>query len=106
MNIVFMKLKLWFIQQNYFFQNLHTFGILLFQAIVIAWYTISIELAEYACTQSIIKKSFSSDCENIEDVPDDSEEQYYEEPDLSRGVEGVDYGIVYGTSNEEPDSEA
>jgi hypothetical protein len=41
-----------------------------------------------------------------EDVPNDSDEQYYEEPDLSRGVEGVDYGIVYGTSNEEPDSEA
>jgi hypothetical protein len=46
------------------------------------------------------------DCENSEDVPDDSEEQYYEDPDLSRGVEGVDYSIVYGTSDEEPDAEA
>jgi hypothetical protein len=46
------------------------------------------------------------DCENSKDVPDDSEEQYYEEPDLSRGVEGVDYGIVYGTSDKEPDTEA
>jgi hypothetical protein len=42
-------------------------------------------------------------CENIEDVPNDSEEQYYEEPDLSGGV---DYGIVYGTSDEEPDTKA
>jgi hypothetical protein len=46
------------------------------------------------------------DCENSEDVPGDSEKQYYEEPDLSGGVEGVDYGIVYGTSNKEPDTEA
>jgi hypothetical protein len=27
------------------------------------------------------------------------------EPDLSKGVEGVDYGIVYSTSDEEPDIE-
>jgi hypothetical protein len=51
-------------------------------------------------------KTLALDCENSEDVPDDSEEQYYEEPDLSGGVEGVDYGIVYGTSNKEPDIEA
>jgi hypothetical protein len=51
-------------------------------------------------------KTLTLDCENSEDVPDDSEEQYYEEPDLSGGVEGVDYGIVYGTSNEEPNTEA
>jgi hypothetical protein len=42
-------------------------------------------------------------CENIEDVPNNSEEQYYEEADLSGGV---DYGIVYGTSDEEPDTKA
>jgi hypothetical protein len=36
------------------------------------------------------RKPLALDCENIEDVPDDSEEQYYEEPDLSGGVEGVD----------------
>jgi hypothetical protein len=52
------------------------------------------------------RKTFSLDCENSEDVPDDSEEQYYKEPDLSGGVEGVDYGIIYGTSDEEPDTEA
>jgi hypothetical protein len=45
-------------------------------------------------------------CENSEDVPDDSEEQYYKESDLSGGVEGVDYVIVYGTGDEEPDIKA
>jgi hypothetical protein len=30
------------------------------------------------------QKPFSLDCENNKDVPDNSEEQYYEEPDLSR----------------------
>jgi hypothetical protein len=52
------------------------------------------------------QKTFSLDCENSKDVPDDSKEQYNEEPDLSGGVEGVDYGIIYGTSDEEPDNEA
>jgi hypothetical protein len=33
------------------------------------------------------QKNFSLDCEHNEDVPDDSEEQYYEEPDLYGGVE-------------------
>jgi hypothetical protein len=51
-------------------------------------------------------KTLALDCENSEHVPDDSEEQYYEEPDLSVGVEGVDYSIVYGTSDEKLDSEA
>jgi hypothetical protein len=51
-------------------------------------------------------KILALDCENIEDVHDDSEEQYYEEPDLSGGVEGVDYSIIYGTSEEEADIEA
>jgi hypothetical protein len=50
-------------------------------------------------------KTLALDCENSEDVLDDSEEQYYEEPDLSGGVEGVDYGIIYDTSDEEPDTE-
>jgi hypothetical protein len=51
-------------------------------------------------------KTLALDCENNKDVPNDSEEQYYEEPDLSGGVEGVDYGIMYDTSDEEPDTEA
>jgi hypothetical protein len=55
---------------------------------------------------NLSSKTLALDCENSEDVPDDSEKQYYEEPDLSRGVEGVDYGIVYGTSDKESDTEA
>jgi hypothetical protein len=55
---------------------------------------------------NLSSKTLVLDCENIEDIPDDSEEQYYEEPDLSGGVEGVDYGIVYGTSDEESDTKA
>jgi hypothetical protein len=55
---------------------------------------------------NLSSKTLALDCENSEDVPHDGEEQYYEEPDLSRRVEGVDYGIVYGTSDEETDTEA
>jgi hypothetical protein len=53
---------------------------------------------------NLSSKILALDCENREDVPDDSEEQYYEEPDLSEGVQGVDYGIIYGTSDEELDT--
>jgi hypothetical protein len=38
---------------------------------------------------------------------EDIEEVYYEEPDLSGGVEGMDYTIAYGISEgreEEPDN--
>jgi hypothetical protein len=31
-------------------------------------------------------KTVALDCENNKDVPDDSEEQYYEEPDLSEEI--------------------
>jgi hypothetical protein len=55
---------------------------------------------------NLSSKTLALDCENNKDVPDNSEEQFYEESDLSRGVEGVNYGIVYATSNEEPDTEA
>jgi hypothetical protein len=55
---------------------------------------------------NLSSKTLALDCENSEDVPDVGEEQYYKEPDLSGGVEGVDYGIVYGTSKEEADTEA
>jgi hypothetical protein len=54
---------------------------------------------------NLSSKTLTLDCENSEDVPDDSKEQYYK-PDLSGGVEGVDYGIVYDTSDEEPDINA
>jgi hypothetical protein len=50
-------------------------------------------------------KTLALYCENIEDVLDDSEEQYYEEPDLSRGVEEIYYSTIYDTSNEEPVTE-
>jgi hypothetical protein len=54
---------------------------------------------------NLSSKTLALDCENNEDVSDDSEEQYYEESDHSRGVEGIDYSIIYGTSDEERDSE-
>jgi hypothetical protein len=34
--------------------------------------------------------------EEIEGSPKDYEEVYYEEPDLTGGVEGIDYTISYG----------
>jgi hypothetical protein len=55
---------------------------------------------------NLSSKALALDCENNKDVPHDGKEQYYEEPDLSGGVEGVDYNIIYGTSDEEPDTEA
>jgi hypothetical protein len=55
---------------------------------------------------NLSSKTLALDCENNNDVPDDSECQYYAELDLSGGVEGVDYGIVYGTSEEESDIKA
>ena len=70
---------------------------------------ISVELAEYASTQSIFVP-LALDCENSEESPcqkgeyvDDIE---YEAPDLSGGVEGIDYGIVYGLGDEEVEMEA
>jgi hypothetical protein len=35
--------------------------------------------------------------EETEGIPEDYEEVYYEEPDLTGGVEGIDYTISYGT---------
>jgi hypothetical protein len=46
---------------------------------------------------NLSSKTITLNCESSEDVSNNSEEQYYKEPGLSRGVEGVDYGIVYGT---------
>ena len=82
------------------------FGYLWFRTIFhLSWNTFYLELAEYACTQSIFA-TLALDYENSEDLSEDNEDQFYEEPDLSGGIEGVDYGIVYGTSDEEPDVEA
>jgi hypothetical protein len=36
--------------------------------------------------------------EGIEETLEESKEAYYEDPDLSGGVEGVDYTIAYGIS--------
>ena len=38
-------------------------------------------------------------------APDGDYEMVYEEPDLSRGVEGVDYRIVYGADNNEAEEQ-
>jgi hypothetical protein len=36
----------------------------------------------------------------------EDDEVYYEEPDLSRGIEGIDYIIEYGVNSEDSDEEA
>jgi hypothetical protein len=38
--------------------------------------------------------------EETEGTPENYEEVYYAEPDLSGGVEGIDYTISYGTGEE------
>lgn len=38
--------------------------------------------------------------------PEDGGEIYYEEPDLSGGIQGVDYRIVYGTEDKEAAQES
>ena len=43
--------------------------------------------------------------EESDDNKQGSGEVYYEEPDLSGGIEGVDYGIVYGVDEEDIDDE-
>ena len=42
--------------------------------------------------------------DSTEDAPEGME-IYYEAPDLSGGIEGVDYGIDYGGDNEEEEAE-
>jgi hypothetical protein len=45
------------------------------------------------------------DCEELNEATlnaiEDQQDIFYEEPDLSRGVEGVDYFIHYGASSGE-----
>jgi hypothetical protein len=55
---------------------------------------------------NLSSRNLALDYENSEDFSDNSEEQYYEEPDIFGGVEVVDYVIVYGTSDKETDSKA
>ena len=56
--------------------------------------------------------SFWTPCLGYEDLGNASlnaiggqEDIYYEEPDLSGGVEGVDYTIRYGADNKEEESD-
>jgi hypothetical protein len=41
-----------------------------------------------------------SQFEETEGSPENYEEVYYEEPDLTGGVEGIDYTISYGPNDE------
>ena len=57
-----------------------------------------------------ISQTFFLDCKSSEDCitgsDSDDDDYEYEEPDLSGGVEGVDYGIVYGLGDNTMDPEA
>jgi hypothetical protein len=55
------------------------------------------ELVEYARTQTPCLDS-EGQHEETEEALEDIEDVYYEEPNLSGGVEGVDYIIAYGIS--------
>ena len=73
-----------------------------------SWTTFSVELAEYACTQSYFPNPFL-DYKNSEDCAtgsSDDDDYEYEEPDLSGGVKGVDYRIVYGRGDNIMDPKA
>ena len=69
-----------------------------------------IEFAEYAVLKICISLQSLLDLELLhteesDDTKHDIEEVYYEEPDLSGGIEGIDYGIVYGVDEEDIDDE-
>jgi hypothetical protein len=44
--------------------------------------------------------------EELEANQQEDEEVYYEEPDLSRGIEGIDYITEYGVNSEDDEDEA
>ena len=62
-----------------------------------------LNFAEYLCTHFLSTPLL--DCDHEEEAntgaPEGDYEVFYEEPDLSGGVEGVDYGIVYGADDTE-----
>lgn len=63
-------------------------------------------LLSTSCTHPLYY--FPPDCEYLEELPEDpyvAGEYFYQEPDLSGGVEGVDYIIAYGADNEGEGSE-
>ena len=86
-----------------------SFGVSDSKQIVMHIQPISVELADYARTQAI-SVPLALDGENSEGSPCEQGEYIndveYETPDLSRGVEGIDYGIVYGLGDEEMEMEA
>jgi hypothetical protein len=69
-----------------------------------------LELAEYACTQAIILNPFLDfELYNTKETEANQQEEddvYYEELDLSGGIEGIDYIIGYGMNSEDSDEEA
>ena len=69
---------------------------------------ISIELAKYARTQSILVP-LALDCENSEEPPCEQGESIdhieYEAPDLPGRVEDIDHRIIYGIGDEEVEME-
>ena len=72
-------------------------------------YTHLLELAEYARTQSYIPNpclDYENSNDPITEKGENDDEIDYEETDLSRGVEGIDYGIVYGVGDVEVELEA
>jgi hypothetical protein len=69
-----------------------------------------LELAEYTCTQSIILNLLLDfelyNTEETEANQQEDDEVYYEDPDLSGGIEGIDYIIEYGVNSEDRNEEA
>jgi hypothetical protein len=69
-----------------------------------------IELAKYVCTQSIILNLFLDfelyNTEETEGNQQEDDDVYYEEPNLSGEIEGIDYIIEYGVNSEDSDEEA
>jgi hypothetical protein len=69
-----------------------------------------LELAEYAYTQSIFTNLFLDfelyNTEETEANQQEDDEVYYEEPDLSGGIEGIDYIIEYAVNSEDRNEEA
>ena len=61
----------------------------------------------------VLNRTFLNPCldyENSNDEttekPEDEGEIYYEEPDQLGGIEGIDYGIVYGAEDEDTEAKA
>ena len=105
--IVFLKLKFWPINQ--IVSNLSHLEFPIPSKLLCIIHPISVELAEYARTQSI-SVSLALDCENSKESPCEQGEYVddieYEPPDLCGGIEGTDYGIVYGIGDEEMEMKA